>query len=752
VRAVLCQGAKAFGIWHLTEASLQGMVDQVMKNKVAPSPAMQLLQDMSTKVPEQVDKITSSTRMQRSISVGPAMVEMFRKSQEEESKATCLLRRGQTRLLKAFSSASSVQWTWRALSLLVFIISNAYALEVVLHMYPDALKVFGWPIYFARMGGMASACWTAVMYWTMARGLLSRMYVCLGSKRGMLVAPLDAHKDIHILSGGALVACGVEHIIAHLMGTVPGILTHTKDELNDLLGCANKDEIYGFIKMDFSAIQWPQCPLESAPRTVEEILFTTLPGLTGVLLAVLLMLIAYTGRAKGRRTNFDVFWYVHNVGLFLWPVLLFFHGSNAWVGVGFPLVVFTAGLPMAFYFADRICRQLRYFLFAGRRVLIQNATTRPGKGDDPVNGALTYLEITPPPYLWHFRPGMYAFICMPEYAPLQWHPFTICSGEDDTTVDFLIQGVGDWTRELASRCIIAQMNAGRLPKVALDGPYMAPTQSALAKEVLIAVGAGVGITPFLSLMSTIISGLDGSQGKPVKYDKLKEVHFYWMTRSADEFLFGRKHFTRMLRSPILKQKVHIHLHVTGQAPNKDAAAVLFREALKRQSKVDLQAFSSMAEEKGLRKSTGPTLPWCWLNGASEDILWTSDLIDAGEVDPQASRRCSQCYQGHWAEHMAKSFRVSTEVDLKPAAKDSGGAQSVDSLVPIVFGRPNFATEIRAIGKARPGTDVDVYVCGNDAVVNNLFDVAAVCNERAAADVKKGDAPRQSYRVHFERFG
>lgn len=40
---------------------------------------------------------------------------------------------------------------------------------------------------------------------------------------------------------------------------------------------------------------------------------------------------------------------------------------------------------------------------------------------------------------------------MPEYAPLQWHPFTITSGEDDHTVNFLISGIGDWTQEPSRR-------------------------------------------------------------------------------------------------------------------------------------------------------------------------------------------------------------------------------------------------------------------------------------------------------------
>jgi len=74
------------------------------------------------------------------------------------------------------------------------------------------------------------------------------------------------------------------------------------------------------------------------------------------------------------------------------------------------------------------------------------------------------------------------------------------------------------------------------------------------------------------------------------------------------------------------------------------------------------------------------------------------------------------------------------------------------MVPIVFGRPDFATEIRAIGKARPGMNVDVYVCGNDAIVKNLQDVCIVCNEHADRDRNENGIPQQHYKVHFERFG
>merc|ERR1712117_657780 len=113
-------------------------------------------------------------------------------------------------------------------------------------------------------------------------------------------------------------------------------------------------------------------------------------------------------------------------------------------------------------------RSLRYCLFAGRIVKMVKATVRPGKAGD-AKGALSYVQISRPPFLWNQHAGMYAFVCAPEIAPLQWHPFTICSGPHDETVDFLIAGVGDWTQELARRCMAAE-SKGELPKVAIDGP------------------------------------------------------------------------------------------------------------------------------------------------------------------------------------------------------------------------------------------------------------------------------------------
>merc|ERR1712054_525891 len=153
---------------------------------------------------------------------------------------------------------------------------------------------------------------------------------------------------------------------------------------------------------------------------------------------------------------------------------------------------------------------------------------------------------------------------------------------------------------------------------------------ALSREVLIAVGAGVGITPFFSLMSTVISIFEDEKlcaGTP-----LKEAHFYWMSRNADEFLFGKRLFSRIANCSRMRNKIFVHLHCTAKLDDKDcdAAAYLFRTAVARQSKLDKQAFDKAFVSQ--RTFAGPSLPWVWANHAKGDVIWLSDLTNATQSE------------------------------------------------------------------------------------------------------------------------
>ena len=56
------------------------------------------------------------------------------------------------------------------------------------------------------------------------------------------------------------------------------------------------------------------------------------------------------------------------------------------------------------------------------------------------------------------------------------------------------------------------------------------------------------------------------------------------------------------------------------------------------------------------------------------------------------------------------------------------------------------------GKARPGMNIHVYICGNDGLVGDLQSVCNSCAQEALARSRQNRTALQKYLVHYERFG
>src|SRR4051812_2122187 len=69
-----------------------------------------------------------------------------------------------------------------------------------------------------------------------------------------------------------------------------------------------------------------------------------------------------------------------------------------------------------------------------------------------------------------------------------------------------------------------------LPRVRLDGPYGAPAEDVFNSDVAILVGAGIGVTPFASILKHILY-----RQKRGKLGALRRVEFIWVCRDAPSF-------------------------------------------------------------------------------------------------------------------------------------------------------------------------------------------------------------------------
>lgn len=660
--------------------------------------------------------------------------------------------------------------------------TQSHNYEMMITDDPYVYQVFGWPVYIARGAAMAASLLTSVLYVTMSKGFgkcLKRRFLkrrrCCGS---LWLSVLDAHKELHVFAGKWVAVFSGLHILAHMVASSPAVVLWTtidREFLNSFLGCANRDAKFGPLanaSRAFEAMLGPfadACPLEE-PMNINPLAFyRTTTGISGMLLTFVIGAAAWTGRKAYRSKNFDRFFYIHVITIYVWPVLGIVHGATQRLGVGIPLILVTSGLPMLMVIWDAIYRLIQFqcqvpccffccYCCRRRTSNIVRAVTRPGPNDRAsYKGAMIQLQVSPPP-CWKWQPGMYAFICMPAYAPLQWHPFTICSGSTDETVDFLIDGVGDWTQALADYCLRAAEGEGTtpLPRVALNGPFPAPAQSAMTKRILVCIGAGVGITPFLSLLATFIAVLIDHD--PYNDPPLKEAHIFWSTRSADEFLFAAKLFKYIDENhEEVGTKVFLHLHCTANTPSRDACAYLFREAVRRQSIVDRKGFETfMAEGNAgvalrqragwssyVRGIVGSSLPWCWVGGLNHDVIWVN-IADGVTRRPSRAKEFRSGSTKILSEDTPGGDGDATKLIDEEAAEE---LQSEGPLVPVAFGRPDWEKELRSVGSSWDAEDVNIYICGSMTIVKNVQEVCEKLNNE-----RFDEGNPTAFKVFFERFG
>jgi predicted ferric reductase len=98
---------------------------------------------------------------------------------------------------------------------------------------------------------------------------------------------------------------------------------------------------------------------------------------------------------------------------------------------------------------------------------------------------------------------------------MQYHPFTITSAPSDAYVSLHLRCVGDWTDELAqyvgaTQEVEATATSTGLAlsvpvnlKIHIDGPFGAPAELVYREQAVLCVGAGIGITPWASVLKDI---------------------------------------------------------------------------------------------------------------------------------------------------------------------------------------------------------------------------------------------------------
>jgi len=289
-------------------------------------------------------------------------------------------------------------------------------------------------------------------------------------------------------------------------------------------------------------------------------------GITGHFMLLIMLLMYSTAHHQIRQQCFEAFWYTHHLAFFF-MLGLYTHATGCFVRdstnpdyistfpfystehcLGYLSWRFTIW-PGILYFGERIYREIR----ARRATRLSKVLVHP-------SGAME-LRIVKPSF--KYTAGQWLFIQIPELSRWQWHPFTITSAPEDPYVSVHIRQVGDFTRGLGERLgvgpsVVASMTQAAmkgaekdtmtgmtrgdfveldpastsitLPNVRIDGPYGAPAEDVFKSQVAILIGAGIGVTPFASILKHI-----WYRQRKGKLGSLRRVEFFWVCRDAPSF-------------------------------------------------------------------------------------------------------------------------------------------------------------------------------------------------------------------------
>jgi len=91
-----------------------------------------------------------------------------------------------------------------------------------------------------------------------------------------------------------------------------------------------------------------------------------------------------------------------------------------------------------------------------------------------------------------------------------------------------------------------------MPRVYVDGPFGSASEDIFKYEVAVLVGAGIGVTPFASILKSIWYRMNYSHQKT----RLRKVYFFWVCRD-----FGSFEWFRSLLMAIESQDMDNHIEI-----------------------------------------------------------------------------------------------------------------------------------------------------------------------------------------------
>jgi hypothetical protein len=205
------------------------------------------------------------------------------------------------------------------MSILVFI------LFATLEFFKDTYDFFGVGILLAKGAAIPILLLTMLALFFVTYEMTT---CCRTACKTRCSAVFDFQILFHRLSGFMITFYSFVHTIGHLTGTFRVL----DDEKN-----------LDVINAIFSHKEFKH------HKSYAELLFWTIPGLTGIILLFIITVMAITSTERVRRKYFQLFAAVHVFGFPLFVILTIVHGSDTWLNYGFPFGAITVAISLLIF-------------------------------------------------------------------------------------------------------------------------------------------------------------------------------------------------------------------------------------------------------------------------------------------------------------------------------------------------------------------------------------------------------------------
>lgn len=319
--------------------------------------------------------------------------------------------------------------------------------------------------------------------------------------------------------------------------------------------------------------------------------FASGPGWTGYVMLVALMGMVATSMEKPRRANYERFWYTHHMFVVFF---LFWAIHGAYCMIQPDVAPFCTSLG-----ASAIGVFWQYWMYGGFIYLAERAAREVrGRHKTYISKVIQHpsnvCEIQIKKEHTKTRAGQYIFLSCPAVSLWQYHPFTLTSAPEEDYISVHMRCVGDFTKEFAKTLgcdwdnkadtskVVGIDGEGEngdprlrrvLPRVYVDGPFGSASEDVFKYEVSILVGAGIGVTPFASILKSIWYRMNF----PKKRTRLSKVYFFWICRDFGSFEWFRS-LLLAVEAQDVDNRIEIHTYLTAKIKADDATNIMINDA------------------------------------------------------------------------------------------------------------------------------------------------------------------------------